>query len=221
MAKNTTNFKNSGEKSVKDSVIDAALNLAVEEGWASVSFDQIILASQADKSEVLEYFDDKGDILIAYGRRVDAKLFKEVPSIISDDMSAREKIFDILMERFDIINEDREAVLSILESFRGDPKQVVLTFPHLAKSMTKVLEASGVETENIKGAAQVTGLVGVYLYVVRMWKDDDSADMAQTMAKLDKSLDYAESTANSLLNGNLISGFTDMCAQFRENKNSE
>jgi AcrR family transcriptional regulator len=218
MAKKTTS---SSEKSVKDSIIDAALILAVEEGWSEVSFEQVILAAQIDTAQALEYFDDKGDILVFYGRRVDAKLFKEMPSVLSDDMSEREKIFDILMERFDIINEDREAVLSVLESFKGDPKQIILTFPHLAKSMTRVLEAAGVETEGIKGAAQVTGLVGVYLYIVRTWKEDESADMAKTMAALDKALDYAESTANSLLNGNLLSGFSDLCSRFKTDKDAE
>jgi AcrR family transcriptional regulator len=213
--------KKTTEKSVKDSIIDAALSLAAEEGWQDISFEQITLAAQVSEAEVLEYFDDKSDILVAYGRRVDARLFKEVPEILTEDMSEREKIFDILMGRFDIINEDRDAVLSILESVKGDPKQVLLTFPHLAKSMIRVLEASGVETQGIKGVAQVTGLVGVYLCVVRTWRDDDSADMTKTMAALDKALDYAESTANSLLNGNLISGFTDMFAHFRGHKDVE
>lgn len=215
MAKKTTDF---GGKSIKDRMIDAALMLAAAESWSGVSFDQIALAAQVERGEALEYFDDRGDILVAYGRRVDARLFKEVPSILTEDMTEREKIFDIVMERFDIINEDRTAILSILASFKGDPKQALLTFPHLAKSMARVLESAGVETHGIKGAAQVAGLVGVYLYVVRTWKEDASPDMAKTMAALDKALDKAESAANSLLNGNIISGLSDMCSQFKAGK---
>lgn len=209
--------KNTG-KSVKDSIIDAALKLAAEEGWAEVSFEQIILAAQMERVEVLEYFDDKTDILVSYGRRVDAKLFHEVA--FDESMSEREKIFDIIMERFDIINEDRDAILSIMRSIKGDLKEALLTFPHLAKSMTRVLETAGVETQGIRGAAQVTGLVGVYLYVVKTWKEDESADIAATMSALDKALDYAESTANSLLNGNLMAGFSDLCGRFKSGKNA-
>ncbi len=212
MAKKTT------EKSVKDMIIDESLRLAAEEGWAKVSFDQIILASQLDPLQVQEYFDDKTDILVAYGRRIDFRLFHEVS--LDAEMSEREKIFDILMERFDLINEDRAAISSILHSFKGDPKQAVLSFPHLAKSMTRVLDAAGVETEGVQGAARLTGLIGVYLYVVQTWKEDESADMAKTMAALDKALDYAESTANSFLSGNILSGFSDMCAKFKNKDTS-
>ena len=203
--------KKTSEKSVKDCIVDAMLALASEEAWAEVTFDQIILAAQIEPAVALEYFDDKSDILVAYGRRIDAKLFAEVPNVITDEMSEREKIFDIIMERFDLINEDRTAILSILGAMKGDPKQAVMTFPHLAKSMTRVLEAAGVETNGMRGAAQVTGLVGVYLYVVKTWKEDESADLAKTMAALDKALDYAEMTANSLLNGNILSGARDLC----------
>ena len=33
--------------------------------------------------------------------------------------------------------------------------------------------------------------MGVWLYALRAWKDDDSADLATTMAALDKALDQA------------------------------
>ncbi len=208
--------KKSKGKTVKDAVVDSALILAAAEGWNDVDFAQICLAAQIDEAEALEYFDDKTDILVAYGRRIDAKLKALAPEIISDDMSEREKLFDIIMERFDLINEDREAILSILSSIKSDPKEAVLTFPHLAKSMTRILEMAGLETDGVRGAAQVTGLTGVYLYTVKTWKEDDSADMAKTMATLDKALDYAESTANSFLNGNLLSGFGDMLGRFKQ-----
>lgn len=210
--------KKTPERSVKDRIVDAMLALASEEPWTEINFQQISLAAQVDHAEALEYFDDKSDILVAYGRRIDARLFAEVHNIISDDMSEREKIFDLIMERFDLINEDRNAILSVMESIKHDPKQAVLTFPHLAKSMTRILEAACVETAGVRGAAQVTGLVGVYLYVVKTWKEDDSADMAKTMATLDKALDYAEMTANSFLNGNILSGARDLFGRFKEDK---
>ncbi|MEZ5902890.1 MAG: TetR family transcriptional regulator [Alphaproteobacteria bacterium] len=209
--------KKNTEKSLKDTIIEASLRLAAAESWSNISFEQIILAAQLDRLEVQEYFDDKTDILVAYGRRIDARLFKELS--LDEGMSERERVFDILMERFDILNEDREAVLSILGSIKYDPKEAILTFPHLAKSMTRVLEAAGIDTEGLKGAAQVAGLVGVYLYVVRTWKEDESSDMAKTMAALDKALDYAESTANSLLNGNVLSGIGGICSKFKGDEN--
>ncbi len=205
-------------KGIKDSVIDAALTLSAVEGWENLSFDQICLAAQVDEVEAFEYFDDKNDILVAYGRRIDAKLKAMIPDILSDDMTEREKLFDILMERFDLINQDRAAVLSILNAIKTDPKEMLLTFPHLAKSMNRIVEWAGLETDGIRGTAQVSGLIGVYLYAVRSWKEDESSDLPKTMAALDKALDYAESIANSFLNGNLLSGFSDVFGRFKNAK---
>lgn len=206
---------------IKDRMVDAALRLSAQEDWNEVSFDQICLAAQVSEVEAYEYFDDKNDILVAYGRRIDAKLQSMIPDLLSDDMSEREKLFDILMERFDLINQDRVAVLSILHSIKTDPKEMLLTFPHLAKSMSRVVEWAGLETGGIRGTAQVSGLIGVYLYAVRSWKEDESSDLPKTMAALDKALDYAESTANSFLNGNLLSGFSDLCSRFKDDKNEK
>jgi hypothetical protein len=89
-------------------------------------------------------------------------------------------------------------MLSILQGFRGDPKEAVLSFPHLGRSMSRTLEAAGIETNGISGCVKVTGLIGIYLYTVRVWKADDSADMAQTMAALDKALDRTEALYNSV-----------------------
>lgn len=212
MAKNTPN------KSLKDRVIDAALDLAAEEGWNEVSFEQVMVAAQADIAEAREYFDDKTDILVAYGRRIDRQVLDGSSFSEESDESSREKLFDLLMERFDVLNERRDAVLSVLNSFRGDPKQAIVSLPHLARSMSRTMEAAGIETEGTSGAVKVTGLIGVYLYVVRTWKEDDSADMAKTMAALDKALDNAEQAANSFSDGGMLSSLSGavggLCSRF-------
>jgi hypothetical protein len=96
------------------------------------------------------------------------------------------------MERFDVLSEHRDAVISILSSFRTDPKEAIISLPHLARSMTWMMEAAGLDTSGFKGAARVTGLTLLYANVLRVWIKDDSEDQAKTMAALDKNLDRAE-----------------------------
>jgi len=189
----TTGIKN---KSIKDTVIDVALDLAAQQPWGEIDFYSIVGQSGLAKADVLEYFDDKSDILVAYGRRLDRQLADEVGEA-SEGEPVRDRLFDVIMERFDLINNDREAVLSILGSIKFDPKQAVLTFPHLTKSMGRVLDLAGVETDGVRGCVKITALTGIYLYAVKTWKDDDSPDMAKTMACLDRSLGMAEEFANS------------------------
>ena len=51
-------------------------------------------------------------------------------------------------------------------------------------------------------------MVGVWLYALRAWKDDESPDLAGTMSALDKALDQAEKLAKSLP-GNRIASVDD------------
>lgn len=182
--------------SVKDKMVAAMLKLAAERSWDCVAFEDIADEANVDIEDAREYFDDRSDILAAYGRLLDRKMIENFSAV--EDMSCREKLFDLIMERFDVINEDRNAILSILNGFRGDPKEAVLSFPHLGKSMCRTLDAAGIETNGIFGAVKVAGLTGIYLYTLRTWKDDDSPDIAKTMATLDKALDKAEALWNSL-----------------------
>lgn len=182
--------------SIKDKMVAAMLKLAAERSWDFVGFEDIADEAGIALSDAHEYFDDRSDILAAYGRMLDRKMIENFGA--GGDMSCRDKIFDLLMERFDIVNENRDAILSVLHGFRGDPKEAVLSFPHLGRSMARTLTAAGIQTGGIFGVVKVAGLTGIYLYTLRTWKEDDSPDMAKTMATLDKALDKAEALWNSL-----------------------
>ena len=63
--------------------------------------------------------------------------------------------------------------------------------------MTWMLEAAGLQTTGLKGAVRVAGLSGLYIKTLWVWRDDDSPDMAKTMAALDKNLTRAERMAST------------------------
>jgi len=186
------------DKPLKARVVDAAFDLASRMGWDMMTMADIADKAHISLAELSDHFDDKSDILVAYGRMVDRRMLENVDNASPED-SPRDRLFEILMERFDILGENREALLSILSSFRLDPKQAVISLPHLGRSMAWVLEATGIETTGIKGAVRVAGLTAVYLNVLRHWMNDDTADLSKTMAALDKSLSRAEQCANTFM----------------------
>lgn len=186
--------KKATQASLKDRMVGALLSLTQGRGWDLVAFEDIAEEAGVELAEAQEYFDDKADILAAYGRKLDRKILDNISE--DETLSCRDKLFDLLMERFDVLNEDREAIVAVLDGFKGDPKEAVLSFPHLGRSMSRMLDAAGIETNGITGAVKVAGLTGLYIYALRTWKEDDSADMAKTMATVDKALDKAESLYN-------------------------
>ena len=181
---------------VREKIVTETLALAAEKGWPSVNMRDIADKSGLKLHELYEYVEDRTDILAAYGRMIDKQALENCGTI-TDNTSPRDHLFDMLMERFDMLNENRAAVLSILQSFRCDPKQAVIGLPHIGKSMTRMLEAAAIDTTGLRGAATVTALCALYLKTLRTWVNDDSPDMARTMAELDKNLGRAERWATA------------------------
>lgn len=180
----------------KDAAVLSALKLATELGWEHVTLQDIAQDAGASLAELHDHFDDKTDILCALGRMIDRKVLDGMGKV-DDELTARDRLFDVLMERFDALNDHREGIAAILNSFKLDPKQAVISMPHLCRSMTWMMEAAGLNTNGFTGAAKVAGLTVVYLNVLRSWIKDDSPDMGKTMAALDKDLGRAEQCANT------------------------
>lgn len=182
---------------IKAKIVSAALDCAAEMPWDSCGFIDIAARVGCDLAVLYGAFEAKDDILVAYGRQVDRDVAANVGAFrVSDE--CRDRLFDVLMERFEILNADRAALLSILGSFEADPKQAIIGLPHLGKSMTVMLELAGIETAGVRGALRVVGLTGLYLKALHVWKFDGSADMAKVMAVLDQDLRRAEGVVNFL-----------------------
>lgn len=183
---------------IKQKILDSALHLAVEQGWEYTTLRDIAEHAGVSASDLYNTIDDKNDILVILGRKIDKEIMGNID--LSDDgaTNSRDRLFDIMMDRYEALNGHREGVVSIFASFKHDPKQAVISMPHLCKSMGWMLEVSGIETAGIKGALKVVGLTGVYIKVLKIWAEDESADLSKTMSALDKALERAEKTANML-----------------------
>lgn len=182
----------------KDAIIQAALILAAEQGWSNLSMHTIAVHADVSMDMMIALFDDKADILNAIGKHVDRQVAESLGAGVSEEEPERDRLFDVLMERFDILNENRAAFISIVDGTTRDPKQAVTAMPWLCQSMGRMLELAKIESHGWQGAIRIMGLSGVYLKVMRDWIKDDSPDMAATMAALDKALAQVDRWADRL-----------------------
>ncbi len=184
-------------ESSKEDIVRVALNLAEDRGWGTLTLADIAEEAGVTLADMQGFFEDKTDILMALGKMIDHQVLENIGEL-DDEMSERDRLFDVLMERFDVLNEYRGGILAILRSLCCDPVSAVISLPHLARSMAWMLEAAGIEATGVSGAVRVTGLTGVYLKVLKVWKDDHSPDMVKVMAALDKDLGRAQSFVDLL-----------------------
>lgn len=183
-------------------ILDRALELAAERGWRAISLSDIATAAKVPLSQLYAIYPSKTAILDAFERDLDeqvlAAMEKEVPDGEAAEESVRDRLFDVLMHRFDALEPRREAVKSILNGTRRDPLLALASLGQFMRSMGCMLEAAGVSAAGLPGAIRVKGLSAIYLATLRVWLKDESEDKARTMAALDSRLRRVEGWAGFL-----------------------
>ncbi len=186
-------------KPSKEDIVVLTLELAAARGWRGVRLEDIAQEAGISMAALRGMFEDKGDILDALGRMIDRQVLENLGEMEPME-SPRDRLFDLLMERYDALNEYRPGVIAVLESFKCDPKNALISLPHVCRSMSLMMEAAGLHTPECAGGAldaiRLAGISGVYMKGLWRWKEDESPDLAKLMASLDKDLGRAEQLAN-------------------------
>ena len=183
--------------SVRGKIIDAALRLAATSGWSGLSLGQIAEAAGIGLADFRKEFSSKADILAAYTRMVDdAVLAKVGPADAA--LSPRDRLFDVLMTRFELMAPQRQGLRRIASDLRSRPGEGLAQFGVAAQSIYWMLAAAGINAEGARGALRVPGVMSVYARAFDIWLEDDDPGLARTMAALDSRLRRAERFAQRL-----------------------
>jgi len=177
---------------------DAFWRVVAREGWHGVTFARVAEESGESLSDLRGRYPTPVDLLRAHARAVDQAVLEGTVPGQAGFGSARDRVFDLLMRRLDVLAPHRDGVLRMQRDLMRDPLSALLLSPILMASMAWTLEGAGVSTAGFRGALRVQGLAGVWVSVARAWADDESADLGTTMAALDRALDRAERVARTL-----------------------
>ena len=175
------------------SVIAAALQLAAERGWAGLALADIAVAAKLSLAELYAVYPSKTAILIALSRDVDRQVLAGLEE--GTEESTRDRLFDLIMKRFDALAPYRDGLSAVARDAGRDPVAALCGIGQLARSMSLMLEAAGVSSSGLVGAVRTKALGAIYLATLRDWFRDDSTDKARTMAALDGRLRRAEGWA--------------------------
>ena len=132
----------------------------------------------------------KNDLLKNINRYVDSLLINDMKSI--EQSSTKDMLFEVLMARFDILQQNRISIIKIYESFKKSPHQIFNLLPSFLESMIVTAELAKFNVNGLKGSIRLKGLIVVYFATFLLWLDDKTASLEKTMTGLDKNLDYAE-----------------------------
>ncbi len=170
-------------------IIRTALELAVIEGWGRVSLSSIAAAAGLSLADAYRIFPSKGAILDGFIRGIDEQVLAAGEADFEE--SVRDRLFEVLMRRFDALNPHKAAVAAIMRD-GIDPSVWLGGVPAFLRSMAWMLEAAGLSSSGLEGLIRIKGISMIWANAARVWLRDDTADMTKTMAALDKGLRQAE-----------------------------
>ncbi len=177
------------DSDVREALAKAALTVAAERGWRGVTlFD---LAAAAGRP-VTDFFgaslSDAADCVEeAFDRAVGVGLTQ-----VDANQSLRDRLFDLIMQRFEAMEPHRAAVLAMEPV--GDPVALASLHVRHVRLAQWVMALSGIDGEGVAGKARAQGLAVIIGQARMAWRQDDAGDFARTMAALDKALRRAEET---------------------------
>ncbi len=173
------------------------LDLVAEQGWRAVTLGRIAQASGLPLSALYGQYSSKTDILTAYARRIDLAMLTALgepnPSAglgPADPAAVKDRLFEAVMARFDALSPHKDAIRVMMRELPGDPVALGC-FLHrgLRQGLDWMLASAELDAGGLSGVVRRKLLGGIYLDALRVWLKDDGADMAATMAHLDKRLE--------------------------------
>jgi len=181
-------------KDPEDKIIDAALKLAAKMPWDQITLRDVARAARLNLSDVYAVTPAKTAILAALSRRIDrAVLAGDDPAL--DGETLRDRLFDVLMRRFDQMAPLRPALINIRRGLSRDPVAALISLRPALQSLTAMCEAAGLDSSGLRGQLAVRAVALTFAQSMAVWFTDEGPDFAKTMADLDRRLRRLEGLA--------------------------
>jgi len=108
-----------------------------------------------------------------------------------EQSNRKDMIFEVMMMRFDILQNNRKALQSIFNSFKNKPQELIFLLPHLLNSMILMANYANISVRGLRGQLLLKGILIIYCSTFLIWLQDDSVSLDKTMTSLDNNLGKA------------------------------
>jgi AcrR family transcriptional regulator len=174
-------------KTDRERIVAAFLALLAEERIERIGFTAIADGAGVTLEALRGEFASTLAILAAYLKSVDRAVLGGDTSDMEEE-PPRERLFDVLMRRLEIMAPHREAVRSLIRSATRNPPLGLALNALAVRSQQWMLTAAGVEASGPRGMMRAQALAVLFGSVLRVWVHDDDPGLPRTMAALDRAL---------------------------------
>ena len=168
-------------------IAEVTLFILEKKSWSDLSLKEV------KKKSKVKFFDNliknKQGILKILNNYFDYKLSNDAKNI--EKSNHKDMIFEILMMRFDILQIYRKSVISIFNSFKKKPDELIFLLPDLLESVILMLNFAKIPTKGVVGSLKVKGIFIIYASTFFVWLKDENISLERTMTSLDNYLNNA------------------------------
>src|SRR5712692_12061195 len=171
----------------RDKIIEAFFALLAEQAFEDIGYADLAARAGVSLATLRREFGSKLPIVAAYVKAIDRKVLAGGDADMADE-PPRERLFDVLMRRLEVLAPHRAAIRSLMRSARGHPS-LAIAFNGLAvRSQRWMLTAAEINASGPRGMMRAQGLALLFAGVLRTFVDDEDEGLARTMAALDRAL---------------------------------
>jgi AcrR family transcriptional regulator len=181
----------------RDPIVGAFVALLAEKRFEDIGFAEIARGAGVSLSELRAKHASKIELLAAHMREVDRAVLDGIDTAMADE-PPRERLFDVLMRRLDVLAPDKAAVRSLQRSVMFNLGLTLALNGLAVRSMQWMLTAADISASGPKGMVRAQGLAWLFASVLRTWLHDDDPGQARTLASLDRALSSGQRWAGFL-----------------------
>lgn len=175
----------------RDRIIEALMALLAEQPFERIGFGDIAGRAGVSLAQLRGEFSSALAILAAHIKEIDRKVLAGGESDMAEE-PARERLFDVLMRRLEVLSSYKQAVRSLLRSSTRNPGLALALNGLGVRSQQWMLTAADIKASGPKGMMRSQGLALLFARVLCVWVDDQDPGLARTMAALDRELARGE-----------------------------
>ena len=168
-------------------IVDAFMALLAEKPMEQIGLAEVAKNAGVSLSGLRDAFGSTLAILAAHMKAIDRAVLAGGDDDMADE-PARERLFDVLMRRLELLAPHKAAVRSLLRSAARDPGLAFALNGLAVRSQQWMLTAADIGASGPRGMVRAQGLALLFASVLRTWINDEDEGLARTMAALDRAL---------------------------------
>jgi len=174
-------------KTNRERIIEAFMALLAERAFEQIGFGEIATRAGLTLAQCRAEFVSTLGVLAAHVAQTDRQVLAGAPPDMAEE-PPRERLFDVLMRRLELLAPHRAAVRSLVRSISRSPGLAFAANAMAVRSQQWMLTAADVDAAGPRGLIRAQGLAVLYGRVLRVWLKDEDPGLARTLAALDREL---------------------------------